>query len=181
MRARIAIVALSLAAACRDRSLTWERMVTQPRVDLYSETPALPDGRSMRLPPAGTVPHTIALPELVREGAQGGLLATEIPVEQTRATLAEGRRQFGVHCAPCHGAAGDRRSYVAGFMTLKPPATLIAPPVSGYPPGLVFQRISLGFGYMRSYQEIAVADRWAIVQYVRWLQSSRGAQEGVHP
>ena len=175
MRAPAAVLVLLLGAGCRDGSLTWERMVTQPRVDPYSETQAFPDGRSMRLPPPGTVPHGDARPELVREGAQGGVVAAAIPVAQTRETLEEGRRQFGIHCAPCHGAAADGRSYVARFMTLKQPASLTAPPVSGYPPGLVFQRISHGLGYMRSDQEIAVEDRWAIVQYVRWLQSSRSA------
>jgi mono/diheme cytochrome c family protein len=178
----IALFVSVLAVGCQGENFTWERMLTQHRVDPYQSTPLLPEGRAMQLPPAGTLPSAApALPPSIRTGEQQGAFATQIPLPQTPERLAQGQSLFNVHCAVCHGASGDGRSYVAQFMTLMPPRSLVAPPVSGYPPGRIFQTVDRGFNYMRSYQELDVEERWAVVQYVRTLQQPAAAGAGGAP
>ena len=178
MRAIPAVVALSLLPACKDNTVTWERMLEQPRVNPYEYTMLFGDGRSMRLPPPGTIPHGLNDYELMTDAAAAD---AAIPIERTAATLAEGRRQYGIHCAPCHGTNGDGRSVVAQFMTLRAPTSLVVPPVSDYPPGRIFAQITHGLGYMRSYQEIEIADRWAIVLHVQSLPPPQPAPQGANP
>jgi hypothetical protein len=58
----------------------------------------------------------------------------------------------------------------------KIPANLHTDRLRHAPPGYLFQVISNGYGAMPDYEaQIRVADRWAIVAYIRALQLSQDA------
>ena len=56
------------------------------------------------------------------------------------------------------------------------PPSLLEPRLREMPPGHFFEVITNGFGAMSDYAaQIPVADRWAIVAYIRALQLSQNA------
>ena len=170
-----ALVALLSCNSSGDR-MDFERMVNQAHYEYYEPSEFFPDGRAMREPPEGTVPSDRASgdPRVLR-GEDEGHYVEAIPVPLTRATLEVGRSRFETMCAPCHGVLGDGVSVVAHNMTLRKPPSLVAAPVTEFPAGRVYQVIANGYGLMPAYaQELGVADRWAVVAYVRALQVHAG-------
>ncbi len=182
---RAVVVAASCAwalAACRtEQTLVepdphLERMLSQEKVLPYQANPLLPGGMAMQRPPDGTLPVSALVGEpLLGTGAEGGHWADRIPMPIDRATLAEGREQFDVFCATCHGVLGDGASAVSEKMTLRKPPSLVGAEVRAMPPGRIFRTIREGYGLMPSYAvQLAVRDAWGVVAYVRALQIARG-------
>jgi mono/diheme cytochrome c family protein len=127
-------------------------MRDQPRAKTWDANRFFPQGMTMREPVAGTVPRIDA------------------------ALLARGQERYGIACTPCHGRSGDGKGMIVarGF-----PA---APAFSGedlraassdrlYAAITQGHRAMFGMG-----AQVAPADRWAIVAYVRALQLSQGAE-----
>lgn len=154
--------ALVLVGGCTESDI--DPMMRQEKMKPYWENNFYADGRSMRIPPTGTVPreHTIAA-------------AAAAPVV-TAALVQRGRERFDIHCAVCHGYAGDGDSIVASKMSLRGPPTLVDDKVRAYPVEKIFDIATNGYGYMPKYDaEISVKDRWAIANYVKALQLSQHA------
>jgi mono/diheme cytochrome c family protein len=165
-------VALAATAGCE-----WdiERMIDQPRYDVYDPCEVCPGGTIMQAPPPGTVPRTrvIGPPELVR-GVNGDGFAEAIPIPVDRELLARGRGRYDIFCAACHGRLGDGRTIVAENMPLAPPPSLLLPRIRELPPGRVYAAIAEGYGLMPSYAaQLDIADRWAVVAYLSALQLSQ--------
>jgi len=90
-----------------------------------------------------------------------------------------GHNRYNIYCAPCHGVEGDGKGTVAfrpdgttsrGLMV--PPPAINSDRVKDLVVGKIYQAITLGVNQdnMPSYAaQIPVADRWAIVSYVRQL------------
>jgi len=103
-------------------------------------------------------------------------------VEISAATMDRGQQRFDIYCSTCHGRDGEGK----GLITLRaqalrqstwvPPTSLYTDDVRKQPVGKLFSTISHGVRRMPGYaQQISVADRWAIVMYVRALQRQRAA------
>ncbi len=169
----VGLCALALAG-CENVDL--ERMIDQPSYRAYERSDLFADGMVMRRPPDGTVPRSAALgdPSLI-EGVAGGDWVTSIPVDIDRAALVHARRRFHIYCATCHGPSGDGRSPVADNMALRPPPSLVTPPVSQYPPGRIFAAATRGYGLMPAYRaQLSVEERWGVVAYLEVLRLQRG-------
>lgn len=174
------VAAALVPAACQGvlPEPDFERMLTQRNYRPYEEAPYFADNRAMRPPPEGTIDRQriIGRPELT-EGVVRGRYVTASPVPVDRALLERGRDRFDVFCAACHGVRGDGTSEVARHMELRKPPSLLADPARSFPPGRVFQVITLGYGLMPSYAAmLPVADRWATVAYVGALQLSQASR-----
>lgn len=170
---------LLCSEACNESGIitpNLERMIEQDRYQAYSPSSLFPDGRAMRTPPAGTEIHGGAsLDPAIRTGAVDGAYVARIPIPVTRALLDRGQDRFNTYCAACHGVGGDGDSWVARKMTLRKPPTLIGPRVRAFPPGRIYQVIDQGYGLMRSYvEDLDQDDRWAVVAYVRALDTASG-------
>jgi mono/diheme cytochrome c family protein len=148
-------------AGCHESDI--DPMMRQEKYKAYWESPFYDDGRAMRIPPANTVPRERVLDT-----------ATSPPV--TMALIGRGRERYDIHCAVCHGYAGDGDSVVASKMSLRAPPTLHSDKLRSYTPAQIFDVATSGYGYMPTYAaEISVADRWAIAHYVKALQLSQHA------
>ncbi len=91
------------------------------------------------------------------------------------ALMARGKDMFGVHCAICHGAAGDGKGVVGRYLSDSgvAVANLHSFQQETHPDGYIYQVISDGKGLMGGYKHnLPVRDRWAIVAYLRALQAS---------
>lgn len=127
------------------------------------------------LPPEGAVPvgQPVRYSEL--SPAEGAALANPNP--PTLASLENGKRQFEVFCAPCHGPTGLGDGPVAGppygtgpFVGVLPIAGPIGQALTGaFSDGHIFTVITQGVRRMPNYRRIPPSDRWDIVNYVRYL------------
>ncbi len=151
-------------------------MEFQPKVKAQSETPVFADKRAMRTPPAGTLPFEGArTDEAFYQGKSGGDFVRHNPEEITLELLQRGRKEFNIFCAPCHDRTGEGKGMVIGYGYVPPPSFHSAR-VREFADGYIFDVITHGVRNMPAYgPQVPVADRWAIVAYVRALQRSQNA------
>ncbi len=173
-------------------------MVVQPRYHAQDESPFFADGREMRTPPVGTLPFGGAdyesdagsprlNPDFLQEddryyrGKQGTAWVTKIPVKLDLELLRRGHERFDIYCAPCHGATGSGNGVMTQY-GLAGVATITDAFHTLMPEGEFFNVITKGKGKMLGYgPQIKIADRWAIVAYIRALARSQNAKVGDVP
>ena len=151
------------------------------------------DGRAMRLPvndpnSQGPLVKTLvvargSLPDakLANRDANKAFV-TKNPLPVSRAVLERGRERFEITCAVCHGYSGQGGNGKDGHGMV---GKLWSAPIPNFhfvegkdnrvplmPDGEFFEVITYGKGTMPAYgARLSVEDRWAIVHYVRALQS----------
>jgi mono/diheme cytochrome c family protein len=172
-------LALVVLAACNQSpfpDLDLERMIHQEKYLPYESSDLFSDGKAMRSPPAGAIAHDRQTADPARSsGMVDGRYVEQIPMEVSKATMDRGHARFDIFCAACHGVAGDGESMVAANMQLRRPPSLVNLEVRAYPAGKVFQIVSEGYGFMRSYADsLSIDDRWAVIWYLRALQLRSG-------
>src|SRR5947199_10089037 len=102
---------------------------------------------------------------------------TGIPVPVTAELMQRGKQRFNITCSVCHGltAAGNGIAKQYGLSTV---ATLQDERIRKMADGEIFNTITNGKNTMMSYGgNVPVADRWAIIAYLRALQRSQNATE----
>lgn len=142
--------------------------------DPYTPNPVLEDSVTMIPPPEGTIPRGYepypykkrSYPDQIRAGEE-----LVNPVPATEASLAEGKEQYAIYCADCHGTAGkgDGFLYTSKKFTAKP-TSLVESYVQGKPDGEIFHVITMGSlsGLMGPHgSQITPGNRWKIINYVR--------------
>jgi mono/diheme cytochrome c family protein len=158
-------------------------MDNQPKFKAQARNLLFADRRAMRPPVAGTVSRGEVLdrPELTT-GRVGEDWVETIPMTVDAAILQRGRERFNVFCSPCHGLAGYGDGMVAKRAdelqegTWTPPTSFHTDLIRQRQVGHIFNTITNGVRNMPAYgSQIPVADRWAIVAYVRALQRSQNA------
>jgi mono/diheme cytochrome c family protein len=182
---------IAITAGCR------YDMQDQPRYKAYKQSDFFADKRSSRDLPTGTVPRgqlrsDKALytgkkenadpnaPVQTTTDASGNTLISsfpndieEFPVPVTEELLDRGEERFKVFCIVCHGPVGNGDGLIVRRGFVKPP-TYNDDRLRNAPVGHFFDVITNGQGRMNSYaSQIPVADRWAIVAYIRTLQISQ--------
>jgi mono/diheme cytochrome c family protein len=108
-------------------------------------------------------------------GKMGDKWGTGIPVPVTEQLIQRGQQRFNINCSPCHGvtAAGNGIVKQYGLSTI---ATLQDDRIRKMADGEIFNTITNGKNTMMSYGgNVSVADRWAIITYLRALQRSQNA------
>jgi mono/diheme cytochrome c family protein len=116
-------------------------------------------------------------------------LTPEEQGEARQAMAERGHQRFDIYCAPCHGYDGVGRGMVTQRAQLlsnngtDPGAAQLLPPsfhdatYRNMPDGQIYATITHGVRNMPAYaQSIPLADRWAIVSYVRALQLSQASR-----
>jgi len=163
-------LAAALATGCR------QDMHDQPKLQPYEASAFFADGRASRPLVPGTVARgRLFEDEHLHRGTVDGAPAASFPFEVTRAVLERGRERYAIHCAPCHGAAGDGDGMVVRRGMKQPPSYHLAR-LREAPPGYFFDVITNGFGAMYDLADrVEARDRWAIVAYVRALQLAQNA------
>jgi mono/diheme cytochrome c family protein len=163
-------------------------MDNQARYKPQMEDPLFADGRAMRTPPPGTIARgQLDTDTHYYDGIVNGEWATSLPpqIEVNEALLKRGQERFTIHCAVCHGEDGygqgiiDKRAanlMSSGNAQWTSPPSYHTDTIRGRPVGHIFNTITNGIRTMPPYgPQISVADRWAIVAYVRALQLSQHA------
>jgi mono/diheme cytochrome c family protein len=178
-------------------------MDRQDKVKAQSREAFFADGHGDRLPVAGTSPRGYSTSEVVAAGggmpqpqfspgrtsyyatgALGDFFGTGMPEElglkeeNVEAFLLRGQERYQISCLPCHGASGDGQGMASQF-GVPGVANLMNLKSATYPDGRLFNVITHGKGLMSSYgYNISVDDRWAIIGYIRAMQTAREAPYG---
>src|SRR5437660_2063038 len=174
-------------------------MVRQPKVRAQAPLDLFADGRGPRLPVPGTVPIGYEMPkpetaetqaievgpwshpnasfsvgtDYYNTGKMRHQWGTGIPEEVTRELMERGQQRFNITCAMCHGAtaAGNGITKQYGLATV---VTLQDDRIRKMADGEIFNTITNGKNTMMAYgPNIIVADRWAIIAYLRALERSQ--------
>lgn len=158
--------------------LLFDDMVDQPKYKSQAESPFFPDGRTMRLPPAGTIAwgHSPDAPSpdyLIDDAA--AYLVQKNPRKIDMALLQHGQQVFNTYCAVCHGRAGLGNGVTTQY-NMSQPANYHLDRLRAETDGYFYKVITEGKGLMGSYgSSIRPADRWAVIAYIRALQRSENA------
>jgi mono/diheme cytochrome c family protein len=178
-------------------------MVRQMKVRAQAPLEFFADGRGPREPVAGTVPIGYEMPkpetmttpaaaaaqnpqthsrvgfsvgtDYYNTGKMGDHWGTGIPVEINPRLLQRGQQRFNITCAMCHGATatGNGITKQYGLATV---VSLQDDRIRKMADGEIFNTITNGKNTMMAYgPNIMVADRWAIIAYLRALQRSQSA------
>lgn len=171
----------------------------QAKVKAQKPSEFFADGSATRLPIKNTVPLGYVMPQsnvelsatadafgpyenIVFSGAPDYLntgkmedrWGTGLPFEATAGVMARGKERYTISCAVCHGATGAGNGITSKY-GLVGIANLHQSRIRDMGDGEIYNTITHGKNTMMGYgQNIQVADRWAIVAYVRALQRSQG-------
>ena len=194
---KIAVYGLLIFAVCLSAIGCRYDMQDQPRYKAYKSSDFFSDDKAMRDLPDGTVARgqlrdNKAFYTGKKENADpnvqvatttdenGNTLVSsfpndieEFPVPITKELLERGEQRYKVFCVVCHGptGAGDGMVVRRGYPK---PSTYHDDRLRNAPVGHFFDVITNGWGKMNNYaSQIPVADRWAIVAYIRTLQISQ--------
>ncbi len=185
---RLALLAALLGSAggCF-RGCTSSRPPIHPNPNMDRQAKFLPqqgsdffyDGAVMR----PRVPGTVARGRLRENEAYftgrspWGFYLYEVPGEAGEALLARGEERYGIYCTPCHGPRGDGDGMLTQRTGVKT-ADLLEERIRQLAAGKLYEVITNGKGLMPSYRyPIPPQDRWAIVAWVKQLQSA-ATEEG---
>jgi mono/diheme cytochrome c family protein len=165
-------------------------MDNQPSFGPQQPSTLFADGRATRTPVAGTVArghlrlddHYYRGYRTTGEGAVQTIEFLAFPeTVSVDAKLSErGRERYAIYCTVCHDETGSGNGIVhQRAVALKetkwvPPTNLLNQEIRDRADGQIFQAIGDGVRNMPSYNtQVNVADRWAIVAYVRELQMTQ--------
>jgi mono/diheme cytochrome c family protein len=195
--AAAAVLALAIAARARvsisesPRVQPIQDMAEQPKFTAQSANSFFEDGRAMRTPVNGTVARGHAdEDDHYHRGfstVTTGVVESQVffdgfpdRVKVTPELMARGAQRFNIYCAVCHGTDGSgtgpvhrRATELAALQQANwtPPADLRSDAVRVRPEGHLYNTINMGIRNMPAHgPQIPVADRWAIVAWVRALQ-----------
>ena len=148
----------------------WPQMKWQRAIQAFE--PLAFEGRDEPLsPPEGTVP--IGGGEApVSNTVDAASDHLENPQPMSLGSLENGRVQYEIFCAACHGTSGVGDGPVSMTGPLNGPFAAVLP-IAG--PGSIAKLRSDGHLYTTiRYGRIPSADRWDIVNYVRYLDDQKG-------
>jgi hypothetical protein len=176
-------------------------MVRQMKVRAQAPLNFFADGRGSRLPVGGTVPIGYEMPkpetttslaaavgpythpragfsagtDYYNTGKMGDHWGTGIPVEVTRELMERGQQRFNITCVMCHGAAAEGNGITKQY-GLATVVSLQDERIRKMSDGEIFNTITNGKNTMMAYgPNVMIADRWAIIAYLRALQRSQNA------
>lgn len=173
-------------------------MVRQPRINPQAPSHFFADGRGARPPVQGTVPLGYSMPQYppiegktgTAEGPYSELefgrgssykdtgkfgkqWGTGIPLEVNASLMQRGQERFAIYCSACHGMTGFGDG-IATKYGLHGVANLQLEKIRSLADGEIFDVITNGRNLMMALgPQIPIADRWAIIAYLRALQRSQ--------
>ena len=139
----------------------------------YAANPNFPDGKTLQLPPQGTIPRggePLDYSATAEDAIRAGQELHNPFSDATPGAFGRGQSVFQTFCIVCHGPAGKGDGPVAqrGF---PPPPPLSAQHALDLADGQIFHILTYGQKNMPSYAaQLSRDDRWKVILYVRSLQ-----------
>lgn len=175
-RLMIVLLLPAIAAGCT------QDMYDQPRYEPLEASDFFDDGKAARHPVPGTIAGgQLWLTDAYFTGRSDEEFVesfpddprTKEPFRLTLEQLQRGRERYDIFCSACHGWTGYGNGMVVQRGFPQPPSLHNAE-IRDKPNGHYFEVISQGLRDMPAYRSsIQAGDRWAIIAYVRALQTSQ--------
>jgi mono/diheme cytochrome c family protein len=169
-------------------------MARSPAFKAQAPNPIFPDGKTMQLPPEGTIPRG-HLPlmsagrlldvttrdwkklEPAEQAAWDAVPApwtTEDWTEgQDKASIEKGQAIYASICATCHGVDGQAGTPVTK-RGVPPPPTLQDDKIRAFSDGRLFRVITVGQGNMPPHaNQVTRSERWMVIRYMHQLLKSK--------
>ncbi|MHC5010310.1 MAG: c-type cytochrome [Planctomycetota bacterium] len=152
-------------------------MARSPAAEPVAFHGGFPDRLVQRLPPEGVIPRGAEFFDYGPGEAESKRAGRELvnPYEDDAQVLARGKAVFTEFCAACHGLGGRGDGEVAKRGFTPPPAFQTAES-RALPDGEIFHFITYGGPEGKDMPslagQIAPADRWKVIRYVRVLQET---------
>jgi mono/diheme cytochrome c family protein len=174
VRSLIVLSFLLCLAACQRTGPSFQKMGRQPKYDPYEPSDFFADGMSARPRIAGTVARgEVSNNPFMDSGKIDGQDGDGFPIPVTAQLLDRGHQRFNIYCSECHGRIGDGNGMIPSRGFRRPPS-FHTEALRNAKTGHFFDVMTNGFGAMPPYAvQVPVADRWAIVAYIRALQLSQ--------
>ena len=158
----------------------------QERYDPQERSEFFENNMAMRPPVPGTVAKGFLREDtrFYTGRTEQGRFVEKAPIPVTQALLERGRERYNIYCTPCHGQAGFGQGVImTGDYGYTPAPSYHKAALRDTADGYLYNVIANGVRNMPGYAaQVPVADRWAIVAYIRALQRSQNAQrENVPP
>ncbi|MFN0125410.1 MAG: c-type cytochrome [Verrucomicrobiales bacterium] len=178
-------------------------MDDQAKVKFQAESTFFANGKGAQKPVAGTVPMGLAVAtqsstaapgagglsfsvgtDYFHTGRFGDYWGDGMPAEVTLdpALIRRGAERYGIYCAVCHGHTGAGDGITSKYGVPMATGNFHLPPFTDKKDptyrsdGNIFATITYGKGQMGPYGAmIPVADRWAIIAYIRTLHVAKAA------
>jgi mono/diheme cytochrome c family protein len=160
-------------------------MVRQPKIRPQAGSEFFTNTQGSRLVVAGTIARETPFEDtpLYTGMVPGTTNFVDLnPLPLTTELLARGRERYQISCLPCHGGQGDGKG-ITSKLGMSIVGNLHDARIVKLADGELFQTVSFGKNNMQGYAaNVAPADRWAIIAYLRVLQLSHlGATNDVPP
>lgn len=176
-RAIIAALCLLVIGASCDRTRNnkgyeyFPDMAHSLAYETYDVNSIFPDGMNMRLPAENTIPREMMPYTYTNSAEDRALAAAELvnPLEPTAENISQGKTQYTIFCANCHGEKGDGKGFLftSGRYAIQP-ASLLSAKMLEAPESDIFHVITAGFQVMAPHgQLIRPDDRWKIAMFVK--------------
>ena len=165
------LLSLAVLSACR------QDMHDQPKYIPLRPSEFFADGRSARPIPDNTVSRGHLQDDALFYTGKGpdGKPSNDFPMPVTKELILRGEQRYNIYCTPCHDRTGTGNGMIVQRGYRHPP-TYHSDRMREQPNGYYYDVITNGFGAMPDYSaQVAPADRWAIVAYIRALQLSQQA------
>ncbi len=162
----------------------------QPKIDPWepmsqndADSTSPPRGQpKFSVPVQGTSAGAYAISYAALPAVIDSFSAVPNPVPVDARSLENGRMQYQINCAVCHGASGDANG---GLKRVNPgygyAPSLLTPLAMGRSDGYLYGMIRNGRGSMPSYTRIEEPDRWDVVNYVLALQGKTSLKADTMP
>jgi mono/diheme cytochrome c family protein len=147
----------------------------QPKIDPWesiADTVPPRGNPQSSVPVYGTVAPGYEFGRSQLPGAIDSMSAIPNPVPPDARSLRNGRINFQINCAVCHGPLGHGDGPATKYGMV--PMNITLPATQAKTDGYIFGMIRNGRGLMPTYNRIEEPDRWDIVNYVRSLQGKFG-------
>lgn len=147
----------------------------------YEESSFFEDGNSSRPLVNGTVAHGYLREDTTfYQGKVGENFVAQNPMLEKideKMLVKRGADRYNIYCIVCHGPTGLGDGLVVERGFNKPPSFYDERLLSKED-GYYYNVIANGYGVMANYaKELTPEDRWAVVAYIRWLQTIKPKQE----
>ncbi len=174
----LAVTAFLFSSCDHDRNNPgyeyFDDMVVSLAYETDSENPVFKDGKTNQKPVEGTIargqlPYDFAAKSADEQTRAGVELKNT--VAKTNESLTQGKTQYDIYCAICHGTGGKGDgAIVANGKFTAVPTDLLSDRVQNMPDGEVFHVITTGSitGLMGAHGSLVnTDDRWMIVNYIK--------------
>lgn len=141
--------------------------------ETYTETELFENGMSTRKPVENTIPRGFMPFHYEESNSEYERAGEELknPLDITKEVLVNGKYNFEIYCAVCHGKSGEGNGAIVERGVYPPPPSYFSDNILNLSEGKMFYSVHFGKNLMGSYKtQLSQKERWEVISYIRSMQ-----------